>query len=129
MTWKIKMFKLKEDGKVERTLSKKEVLELIRAYSEFCEADFLKTDYDRLVYYLQEFHSKWFIKLGKKKVNMGFGIIEETDEIMYVDDETDFHYGVTFIIQDGMFKGSTAWGDVVMDRIVNNVGMEEELVL
>jgi len=123
------MFKLKEDGKVERSLSKKEVLELIRDYANFCQADFLKTDYDKLVYYLQEFYTDFYIPLGRKKMNMGFGIVEETDEIMYVDAEQDFSYGVCFIIQDGMFRGSTAWGDVVMDRVINNSYMEKELVL
>lgn len=122
------MFKLKEDGSIERTLTKKEVLELIRDYANFCQADFLKTDYDKLVYYLQEFYTDFYIPLGKKKMNMGFGIVEETDEIMYVDDEVSFSYGVCFIIQDGMFKGSTAWGDVVMDRVINNSDMEKELV-
>ena len=122
------MFKLKEDGSVERTLTKKEVLELIRDYANFCQADFLKTDYDKLVYYLQEFYTDFYIPLGKKKMNMGFGIVEETDEVMYVDDEVSFSYGVCFIIQDGMFRGSTAWGDVVMDRVINNSDMEKELV-
>ena len=122
------MFKLKEDGKVERSLSKKEVLELIRDYANFCQADFLKTDYDKLVYYLQEFYTDFYIPLGRKKMNMGFGIVEETDEIMYVDAEQDFSYGVCFIIQDGMFRGSTAWGDVVMDRVINNSDMEKELI-
>ena len=122
------MFKLKEDGKVERSLSKKEVLELIRDYANFCQADFLKTDYDKLVYYLQEFYTDFYIPLGRKKMNMGFGIVEETDEIMYVDSEQDFSYGVCFIIKDGMFRGSTAWGDVVMDRVINNSDMEKELI-
>ena len=123
------MFKLKEDGKVERTLSKKEILELIRSYADFCQADFLKTDYDKLVYYLQEFHSNWYIPLGTKKHNIGFGIIEDTEEVMYVDDEMSFNYGVVFIIKEGMFRGSTAWGDVVMDRVMNNVNQERELIL
>lgn len=123
------MFKLKEDGKVERTLTKKEVLELVRDYAKFSQADFLKTDYDKLVYYLQEFHSTWYISLGKKKHYTGLGIVEDTDEIMYVDDEIDFNYGVCFIIKDGMFRGSTAWEDVVMDGVINNVNMEEELIL
>jgi len=110
MTWKIIFYKMKGNKPI-RKLTKKEILELIREYAKFNNANFLKTDYDKLVYYLDSFYNTWFIEIGEEKHNIGFGIVEKSKRVLYIDDEYNFNYGVMYIIQEGMFKGGCAYAD------------------
>jgi len=114
MKWKIKMYALNEDGRKTRRLRKEEILELARDYWDFCEVG-EGTDYDKLLYYLWNFYQDWEIRKQRKQ-HIGFGIVEDFDWIMAVDDEYP-SYGAEFIIPD---ENWTAIPEVVINRCLNS---------